>query len=199
MTNWLNAPTEPERETGAYHNDLYHVSFYFHGFPLPLILAMSKTLSLYPYTLIYRTRWSDNDQYGHMNNSVYYFLIDSIVNTYLLERCAIESSGSIGLVVSSQCNFNAPISFPQVLKLGLRVLKIGRTSVTYEVGFFLEEDAPDAKPRAVGGYTHVFVHKDSRRPLTDGIVGDMRSGLEAILADEPGSRQLETSSGQAKL
>lgn len=43
--------------------------------------------------------------YSHMNNSIYYHLFDSIVNTYLIERCGLTppSSPSIGLVVSSFC------------------------------------------------------------------------------------------------
>lgn len=137
-------------------------------------------VSVFPYTLEYRTRWSDNDQYGHMNNAVYYTLIDSIVNTYLLERCSIQSSGSIGLVVSSHCTFNSPLSFPSIVKLGLRVTKIGRTSVTYEVGFFTDHDDGRDAPSAVGGYTHVFVDRESRKPLRSGMGEKLRKGLQAL-------------------
>jgi len=98
----------------------------------------------YKYFLKYRTRWSDNDQYAHMNNAVYYYLIDSIVNTYLEEHCGCspkstssrDAAPPIGLVISSQCTFFSPLSFPQVIVLGLRVSALGRSSVTYEVGFF---------------------------------------------------------------
>ena len=55
--------------------------------------------------LTYRTRWSDNDMYLHMNNSIYHQLFDLIVNIYLIERCGFASPSSplIGLVVSSHC------------------------------------------------------------------------------------------------
>ncbi|KAG9226784.1 hypothetical protein CCMSSC00406_0009702 [Pleurotus cornucopiae] len=64
-----------------------------------------RTRTDYPYFLEYRTRWSDNDQYSHMNNSIYYHLFDSIVNTYLVEHCGLDPTNSpqIGLVVSSFC------------------------------------------------------------------------------------------------
>ncbi|KAF9466419.1 thioesterase, partial [Collybia nuda] len=122
----------------------------------------NRTLSDYAYFLTYRTRWSDNDQYLHINNSIYYHLFDSIVNTYLVEHCDLNPSTSplIGLVVSSFCQFFAPLSFPQVLNLGLRVNKLGKSSIDYEVGVF---EAGKDIPAAVGGYTHVFVGSQSRK------------------------------------
>jgi acyl-CoA thioester hydrolase len=124
-------------------------------------------------------RRSDNDQYSHMNNSIYYHLFDSIVNAYLIEHCGQNpsSSPSIGLVVSSYANFFRPLSFPVVLDLGLRANRLGTSSVEYEVGVF--EEGVDAVA-AVGGYTHVFVKSDSRRPID--IAGKLRGGLEGILS-----------------
>ncbi|KAG6909447.1 hypothetical protein DXG01_000432 [Tephrocybe rancida] len=131
----------------------------------------------YVYFLPYRTRWSDNDQYSHINNSIYYHLFDSIVNTYLIDNCGLRPNKSpqIGLVVSSFCEFFAPLSFPQVLDLGLRVSKLGKSSVTYEVGVF--EEGKDA-PAAVGGYTHVFVDSETRKSTAMGI--ETKIGLEKL-------------------
>ncbi|KAF8882231.1 thioesterase [Infundibulicybe gibba] len=131
----------------------------------------------YGYFLVYRTRWSDNDQYSHINNSIYYHLFDSIVNTYLIEQCGLDppSSPQIGLVVSSFCQFFRPLSFPQVLELGLRVSKLGNSSVSYEVGVF--EEGQDS-PAAVGGYTHVFVDSNSRKSAK--MEGKTRDGLEKL-------------------
>ncbi|KAH7929295.1 thioesterase thiol ester dehydrase-isomerase [Leucogyrophana mollusca] len=141
--------------------------------------ARFRQRSDYPFFLSYRTRWSDNDQYSHINNSIYYHLFDSVVNTYLIEHCGLVPSASaqIGLVVSSQCQFFAPLSFPQVLDLGLRVTKLGKSSVTYEVGVF--EEGKDA-PAAVGGYTHVFVDQVSRKSVP--IVTATRDGLERLFS-----------------
>lgn len=128
-----------------------------------------------------------------MNNAVYYYLIDSIVNTYLEERCGCKPSSSvkedgppIGLVISSQCTFLAPFSFPEPITLGLRVVYLGRSSVTYEVGFFSENED---KAKAVGGYTHVFVDRVSRRPIKQ-MSGSLRAGLMAVLSlDDSGSME----------
>ncbi|KAH8102319.1 thioesterase [Cristinia sonorae] len=132
----------------------------------------------YPFFLSFRTRWSDNDQYSHINNSVYYHLFDSIVNAYLITNCGLEPSKShlIGLVVSSYCQFFSPLSFPAVLDLGLRVNQLGKSSVAYEVGVFAEgSDIPSA----VGGYTHVFVDSESRK--SSSMDETIRSGLSRLL------------------
>ncbi|TCD65262.1 hypothetical protein EIP91_002926 [Steccherinum ochraceum] len=135
----------------------------------------------YPFFLSYRTRWSDNDQYSHINNSVYYHLFDSIVNSYLITNCALEPAKSkrIGLVVSSHCQFYSPLSFPMVLDLGLRVNHLGSSSVTYEVGVF--EEGKDT-PGAVGGYTHVFVESASRKSakMDDAV----RTGLSKLVVED---------------
>ncbi|KAJ3782015.1 HotDog domain-containing protein [Lentinula aff. detonsa] len=137
----------------------------------------------FEYTLPYRTRWSDNDQYSHINNSIYYHLFDSIVNTYLIESCGQEpqKSPSIGLVVSSWCEFFAPLSFPDILDLCLCVKRLGKSSVTYEIGVF--KQGSDS-PAAVGGYTHVFVDSQSRQSTA--MSPAVRSGLEALLVTVTG-------------
>lgn len=127
-----------------------------------------------------RLERSDNDQYSHINNSVYYHLFDSVVNTYLIQQCNLSPTSSqlIGLVVESHCEFFSPSSFPDVLELGLRVNRLGKSSVTYEVGVFKEgEDLPGA----VGGYTHVFVDSDCRRSAE--MTEEYRVGLLALTAD----------------
>ncbi|KAL9128931.1 MAG: hypothetical protein Q9217_002485 [Psora testacea] len=130
----------------------------------------------YGYHLEYRTRWSDND-------IVYSFLFDSIINAYLIEHCGRNppTSDQIGLVISSQCNFFSSVGFPKVLDLGLRVNKLGRSSVTYEVGVF-ERGGEDVK--AVGGYTHVFVDRISNRSATNGMTEEVRRGLSRLLKNE---------------
>ncbi|KAF2851401.1 thioesterase family protein-like protein [Plenodomus tracheiphilus IPT5] len=137
----------------------------------------------YKFQLEYRTRWSDNDQYHHLNNSVYYYLFDSVVNTYLIQRCALHppTSPQIGLVVHSHCDYLAPIEFPAVVDLALRVNKLGKSSVTYEIGVF-EQGQDEVK--AVGEFIHVFVDRDSRRPSKDGMSEETKSGLVAIQVDK---------------
>ncbi|KAF9049612.1 thioesterase superfamily protein-like protein [Hymenopellis radicata] len=142
----------------------------------------SRTRADYAYHLPYRTRWSDNDQYGHMNNSIYYHFFDSIINDYLIKHCGLtgnpQTTPVIGLVVSSFCEFFAPLSFPQMISLGLRVTKVGRSSVSYEVGVF-PDDAQ--QPAAVGGYTHVFVDSESRKSVTIRLHQQLETGLKALV------------------
>ncbi|KAI9683139.1 MAG: hypothetical protein M1829_005930 [Trizodia sp. TS-e1964] len=121
--------------------------------------------------------------YGHMNNSVYYYLYGSIVNTYLIKHCNFNplSSDQIGYVVHSTSHFIGSVAFPTVLVLGLRVTKLGNTSVTYQIGLF-EQGSDDVK--AVGSFTHVFVDRESRRPSIAGMTPDIRKGLEKLLVKE---------------
>lgn len=129
----------------------------------------------------------DNDMYDHVNNSVYYFLFDSVVNTYLSTHCSHSprTSPSIGLVVHSHADYTAPVAFPALLDVCMRVNKLGKASVTYEVAVFARGDENVA---AVGEFVHVFVEREGRRPLKEGMEGGIRKGLERIL-----------SKGQAKL
>jgi acyl-CoA thioester hydrolase len=110
------------------------------------------------------TRWMDNDIYGHVNNVVHYSFFDTAVNRYLIEAGALEIHGGsvIGLVVQTQCHYFEPIAFPQTVHAGLRVGQVGRTSVHYEVGLFAD-DAPQAA--ALGEFVHVYVARDTRRPV----------------------------------
>jgi acyl-CoA thioester hydrolase len=111
-----------------------------------------------------------------MNNSIYYFLMDSVVNAYLMAYCSLDppTSPMIGLVVHSHCNYLSPVGFPALVDIGLRVNKLGKSSVTYEIGVF-EKGVEGAK--AVGEFVHVFVDRESRRPRTEGMLHSMREGL----------------------
>jgi acyl-CoA thioester hydrolase len=110
------------------------------------------------------TRWADNDVYGHVNNSVYYFYFDTVVNQWLIEAGLLEigKSETIGLVVETGCSYFAPIAFPDLIHAGLRVTRIGSSSVTYEIGLF-GGDAIETAAR--GHFTHVYVNEKTRRPV----------------------------------
>ena len=131
----------------------------------------------------YRTRWSDNDMYDHMNNSIYSFLFDSVINYYLIERCGHNpaTSPQIGLVVHSSSNYFGSVGFPSIVDLGLRVNKLGTSSATYEVGLF---QRGHNSVRAVGEYTHVFVERETNRPAISGMPKEIRRGLEKLIVDE---------------
>jgi len=120
-------------------------------------------LESYPYHLKLQTRWSDNDVYGHVNNSVYYFYFDTLVNRWLIENGLLEigKSDVIGLVVETSCSYFASLKFPDDIVAGLRVSKTGRSSVHYEIGLFRNAEETAS---AQGHFTHVYVDEKTRRP-----------------------------------
>ncbi|HEY8356054.1 MAG TPA: thioesterase family protein, partial [Ramlibacter sp.] len=109
------------------------------------------------------TRWMDNDAYGHVNNVVYYSWFDTAVNAHLIDAGVLDihHGATIGLVVETQCNYFAPVAFPQSVEAGLRVARMGKSSVRYEVGLFLKEESMTV---AKGHFVHVYVDRAERRP-----------------------------------
>ena len=110
------------------------------------------------------TRWMDNDVYGHMNNVVHYSLFDTCVNKTLIEAGALDIHGGavIGLVVHTQCHYFDSLAFPQTVHAGLRVDRLGGSSVRYAVGLFADDAELCA---AAGEFTHVYVDRATRRPV----------------------------------
>ena len=79
------------------------------------------------------TRWADNDVYGHVNNTVIYQWFDTAVNAWLIEQeiLDIQRGDPIGLVVSTRCSYFAPLAFPIDIDVGLKVSRLGRSSIHY--------------------------------------------------------------------
>ena len=111
------------------------------------------------------TRWMDNDAYGHVNNVIYYSWFDTAVNAYLIEHGVLDihHGQAIGLVVETQCNYFSPLAFPQTVEAGLRVARLGHSSVRYEVALFAQDQDLCA---ARGHFVHVYVDRVSRRPVS---------------------------------
>lgn len=109
------------------------------------------------------TRWLDNDIYGHMNNVVHYSFFDTAVNGWLIETGVLDirCGDRIGLVVETGCRYFAELSFPDVVTAGLRVGRVGTSSVRYEIGLFCNDHEEAA---AEGFFIHVYVDRASRRP-----------------------------------
>lgn len=124
------------------------------------------------------TRWHDNDLYGHVNNVTYYSYFDSAVNTYLIEvgGLDIHNGEVVGFVVSSACDYFASIAFPEAIEVGLRVGKLGNSSVQYELAVF---KAGENEACAAGRFVHVFVDRASNRPVS--IPERLRTALAALL------------------
>ena len=124
------------------------------------------------------TRWMDNDVYGHVNNVVHYSYFDTVVNQYLIQQGAldIENSQVVGLVVETGCQYFAPITFPDLVTAGLRVAKVGNSSVRYEIGIFRNAEQHAS---AQGFFVHVYVDRGTRRPTP--LPPALRAAVERIL------------------
>ncbi|MDO9501091.1 thioesterase family protein [Falsiroseomonas sp.] len=133
----------------------------------------------YRFFLEIPTRWMDNDIYGHVNNVTYYSYFDTVVARFLLGTGAINlvDSPVIGVVVETQCRFHAPIAFPDAVTAGLRVERVGNTSIRYGIGIFREAGQ---QVSAEGHFVHVYVDRATQRrptPLPD----VLRQAATAIL------------------
>lgn len=134
--------------------------------------GQSKSSFMFHFSIT--TRWMDNDMFGHVNNVNYYSFFDTVINQFLIEQGDFipQKSQQIGFIVQSSCSYISPVSYPQKLVGGLRVDKIGNSSVDYVVAIFKEEEK---NASAIGRLTHVFVDRDSHKPTP--IQGTLRQAM----------------------
>jgi acyl-CoA thioester hydrolase len=133
----------------------------------------------YRHFMTITTRWMDNDVYGHINNVQYYSYFDTAVNRFLIDQAALDihHGDVIGLVVETQCNFFSSAAFPADIEAGIRVAHLGRSSVRYELGLFV-----DGRDQAIaqGHFVHVYVDRANEKPVN--IPDDLRSALSSLSA-----------------
>ena len=134
----------------------------------------------YRHFLPIATRWMDNDVYGHVNNVVYYSYFDTVVNEYLISQGVLDivNSQVIGLVVETGCSYFASIAFPERIDAGLRVTKIGHSSVRYEVALFRQNSENGDTAMAQGHFVHVYVDRTSMKPQA--LAEDLKASLLRI-------------------
>jgi acyl-CoA thioester hydrolase len=123
------------------------------------------------------TRWSDNDAYGHVNNTVYYEWFDTAVNAWMIEQGLLDISAGdpIALVVETRCSYFSALAFPEPVEVGLAVAKLGTSSIRYRIGIFAQgADTASAE----GEFVHVVVDRANRRPVE--IPADWREKLEQL-------------------
>jgi acyl-CoA thioester hydrolase len=135
----------------------------------------------FPYFMVMQTRWNDNDIYGHMNNVVYYQLLDTAVNRYMVEEgdFRFAEADTIGLVAETRCRYFAPLRFPDIIEAGMSVTRLGNRAVTWSIGLFKGKDEDAA---AVGHFVHVFVDR-TEQSRTVPIPAPIRAALERLVVD----------------
>lgn len=138
------------------------------------------------------TRWSDNDLYGHLNNTIHYHLFDTVINNWLIENDLLDPGRSevIGMVVDTGCSYFAELAYPQLITAGFGVERIGRTSVTYRIALFGDSDMAAAQ----GRFTHVLVNRQTRVPQS--IPPVWNQALTSILCPEKESAKSTPSSSE---
>ena len=132
------------------------------------------------------TRWMDNDIYGHVNNVHYYSYFDTAVNQFLIERGVLDihHGDVVGFVVDTACSYFRPVAFPDAVHVGIRVARIGNSSVRYELGLFRNDDAELA---AAGSFSHVYVDRTTGKPVP--VPAKVRSVLDALRVDAQDAAQ----------
>jgi acyl-CoA thioester hydrolase len=124
----------------------------------------------------FATRWNDNDQYGHLNNTVYYAAMDTAVNAWMIREGGLDPHAGdvIALCAASSCEFHASAGFPEALEVGIGIERLGTTSITWSLGIvrFGEDE-----PIATGRFVHVFVDARTRRPTP--VPGAIRAAVAA--------------------
>jgi acyl-CoA thioester hydrolase len=135
------------------------------------------TRAEYPHFATLATRWMDNDVYGHINNALYYAFFDTAINQYLIAEGGLDITAGevIALAAESQCQYHKALAFPDVIEVGLRVGKLGNSSVRYELAIFKQGESA---PAAAGYFVHVFVDRETRRPVP--MPERIRAALERI-------------------
>lgn len=126
------------------------------------------------------TRWMDNDVYGHVNNVVYYSYFDTAVNGFLMREAGLDyrASDAVGVVAETGCQFHGEIAFPDTLDVGIRVRRLGNSSVTYEIGIFRQGRE---EPAATGHFVHVYVRHGEMTPVP--IPDVARAALEKLVVE----------------
>jgi acyl-CoA thioester hydrolase len=128
------------------------------------------------------TRWSDNDMFGHLNNAVYLELFDTVLNAWMMRETGIDESVApvLGVVAETTCRYLAEVAFPEPVEVGVRVARLGRTSVVFEFGLFLEHTTAIATH---GEWVQVYIDRETRRPVP--IPDVVREHLEGTVARRP--------------
>ena len=143
-----------------------------------------RPLSAFPVRMAHLTRWSDNDMYGHLNNAKYYELFDTTINTWIAERTSgdFTHKSVIGVVAESGCRFHSELSFPGHVTVGLRVQRLGNSSVVYEIGIF-DGERPDQTlaAAATGRWVHVYIDRANKSTVR--IPEELRSSLGKLEAE----------------
>jgi acyl-CoA thioester hydrolase len=142
---------------------------------------VNEARGCFRYFLAIPTRWKDNDIYGHVNNVVYYSYFDTAITHYLMVEAQIDilRGAVLPFTVESKCRYYHSLSFPDVVDTGLRVARLGNSSVRYEIGLFRQHQD---QPAAAGYFVDVFVDRQTQKSVS--MPQHVRSALEKLVPQD---------------
>ncbi len=126
-------------------------------------------LSGYPYRIEIPTRFGDNDMLGHANNVAYNRYVEAVVTQFQMQEAGVDYARHriAPVAVETLCRFHRSLSYPEIVHAGLRVGRLGNSSVTFLIGLFGASNR-DA-PAATGHFIHVYSDRDTETavPMPD--------------------------------
>ncbi|MFZ7087709.1 acyl-CoA thioesterase [Curtobacterium sp. RRHDQ10] len=137
------------------------------------------SVDAFPYRRSFDTRWNDNDVFGHLNNTIYYAAMDTAITSWFVAEYHLDPTGSewIAVIVASSCRFVESAVFPDVIEVGVRAERIGRSSIVWRFGLFRRSDGALL---ATGEFVHVVVAREgARRPRP--VPDDLRTLVERTM------------------
>ncbi len=125
----------------------------------------AQTRENFAWLLGIQTRWKDNDRYGHMNNAVYYSVFENVTMTWLEVEHELDLyTGDVRcFTVENGCRYHSALRYPDKIECGVRVSRMGNSSVRYDLGIFIQDNVQVA---ATGFVVDVFVDSETERPVT---------------------------------
>jgi len=89
----------------------------------------------YPIVVSYPVLWGDQDAFGHVNGNVYLRWFESARFT-LFSRVRLACAPGIGgvgpILAAVSCRYRSPLTYPDTVHVGIRVAKIGKSSIQME-------------------------------------------------------------------
>ncbi len=100
--------------------------------PMTMEPGIASLLAKYPVAIALPVFWGDQDAFGHVNNNAYFRWFESARIAYserigLLDLFRAERIGPI--LASIACDYRRQLTFPDTVHVGVRVTRMGRTSL----------------------------------------------------------------------
>jgi acyl-CoA thioester hydrolase len=97
--------------------------------------AKHALLAKFPVVIRIPVQWGDQDALGHVNNIIPHRWFES-ARIALFGRIGIldsrKETGIGSILAATSCDYRRQITFPDVVQVGIRVARIGRTSIGFE-------------------------------------------------------------------